>query len=278
MDWFRMPARQALEQLESSMQGLSRQEADRRLKQYGKNTIRERKPKAWWQVFFGQFNDLLVWILIGAAAVSAVTDNRESSLVIGAVLLLNAVLGTIEHQKAEKSLESLRALSAPEAVVIREGKKRRIPAEDVVLGDILVLEAGDLAAADGRLLEAVQMQVNESSLTGESAEVEKTIAAIKGKEVPLASQTNMVFAGTLITGGRGLCVVTSAGMDTEIGKIAALMNETEEKRTPLEISLDRFSGKLAVGILAVCVIVFWMDTYRGAPLLEAVMFSVARKM
>ncbi len=275
MDWFRMPARQALEQLESSMQGLSRQEADRRLKQYGKNTIRERKPKAWWQVFFGQFNDLLVWILIGAAAVSAVTDNRESSLVIGAVLLLNAVLGTIEHQKAEKSLESLRALSAPEAVVIREGKKRRIPAEDVVLGDILVLEAGDLAAADGRLLEAVQMQVNESSLTGESAEVEKTIAAIKGKEVPLASQTNMVFAGTLITGGRGLCVVTSAGMDTEIGKIAALMNETEEKRTPLEISLDRFSGKLAVGILAVCVIVFWMDTYRGAPLLEAVMFSVA---
>ena len=212
-----MPARQALEQLESSMQGLSRQEADRRLKQYGKNTIRERKPKAWWQVFFGQFNDLLVWILIGAAAVSAVTDNRESSLVIGAVLLLNAVLGTIEHQKAEKSLESLRALSAPEAVVIREGKKRRIPAEDVVLGDILVLEAGDLAAADGRLLEAVQMQVNESSLTGESAEVEKTIAAIKGKEVPLASQTNMVFAGTLITGGRGLCVVTSAGMDTEIG-------------------------------------------------------------
>ena len=120
-----MPARQALEQLESSMQGLSRQEADRRLKQYGKNTIRERKPKAWWQVFFGQFNDLLVWILIGAAAVSAVTDNRESSLVIGAVLLLNAVLGTIEHQKAEKSLESLRALSAPEAVVIREGKNRR---------------------------------------------------------------------------------------------------------------------------------------------------------
>lgn len=275
MDWFRMPARQVLEQLGSSAQGISRQEANERLKQYGKNTIRERKPKAWWQVFFGQFNDLLVWILIAAAVVSAMTDNRESSIVIGAVLLLNAVLGTIEHQKAEKSLESLRRLSAPWAAVIREGKKKRIPAEEVVPGDILVLETGDLAAADGRLLETVQMQVNESSLTGESVEVEKNIAAIKGSQVPLAAQMNMVFAGTLITGGRGLCAVTATGMDTEIGKIAALMNETEEKRTPLEISLDRFSGKLAAGILAVCVVVFWLDTYRGAPLLEAVMFSVA---
>ena len=275
MDWYGMPARKVLEKLESGMEGISRQEAEDRLKEFGKNTIRERKKKAWWQVFFEQFEDLLVWILIAAAVISAVTNNGESSIVIGAVLLLNAVLGTVEHQKAEKSLESLRALSAPEAVVIREGKKRRIPAEEVVLGDVLVLETGDLAAADGRILEETGLLMDESSLTGESAEVEKSAAALKESQVPLAAQSNMVFSGTLVTGGRGLCVVTAAGMDTELGKIAGLMNETAEKRTPLEISLDRFSGKLAAGILAVCVVVFWMDVYRGAPLIDAVMFSVA---
>lgn len=275
MEWFRIPSVQALEELGSSRQGLSDQEAKARLAEYGKNIIRERKKKAWWQVFLEQFQDLLVWILIAAAIVSAVTDNGESSLVIGAVLLLNAVLGTVEHQKAEKSLESLRALSAPEAEVIRDGRQKRIPAEEVVLGDVLVLEAGDLAAADGRLLEAVEMRVNESSLTGEAAEVEKGTALLRGTEIPLAARKNMVFSGSLVTGGRGLAVVTAVGMDTEIGRIADLMNATEEKRTPLEISLDQFSGKLAAGILAVCVAVFWLNIYRGEPLLDAVMFAVA---
>lgn len=275
MEWYRIPSGQALEELGSSRQGLSRQEAENRLARYGKNVIRERKKKAWWQVFLEQFQDLLVWILIAAAVVSAVTDNGESSLVIGAVLLLNAVLGTVEHQKAEKSLESLRALSAPEAEVIREGKRERIPAEMVVPGDLLALEAGDLAAADGRLLEAVEMRVNESSLTGEAAEVEKGVALPKGAEIPLAARSNMVYSGSLVTGGRGLAVVTAVGMETEIGRIAGLMNDTEEKRTPLEVSLDQFSGKLAAGILAVCVVVFWLDLYRGEPILDAVMFAVA---
>lgn len=275
MDWFRVPVGQVLEQLDSKREGLSEKEASKRQKQYGKNQIQERKKKAWWQVFLMQFQDLLVWILITAAVVSALTDNGESSLVIGAVLLLNAVLGTIEHQKAEKSLESLKALSAPEAKVIREGREKSIPAEDVVPGDILVVEAGDLAAADGRILESSRLRVNESSLTGESAEVEKSQVPVRGKEVSLASQSNMVFSGSLVTGGRGICVVTGTGMDTEIGRIAALMNETKEKRTPLEVSLEKFSGKLAAGILAVCVVVFWLDTYRGKPLLDAVMFAVA---
>ncbi len=275
MEWFRMSAGQALDQMESCREGLSEKEAAKRRKRYGKNQIQERKKKAWWQVFFMQFQDLLVWILITAAVVSALTDNEESSIVIGAVLLLNAVLGTIEHQKAEKSLESLKALSAPEARVLRRGREESIPAEDVVPGDILIVEAGDLAAADGRILESARLRVNESSLTGESAEVEKSPAVVKGGEVPLASQSNMIFSGSLITGGRGACIVTATGMDTEIGRIAALMNETKEKRTPLELSLEKFSGKLATGILAICVVVFWLDTYRGKPLLEAVMFAVA---
>ncbi|MDO5349845.1 MAG: cation-translocating P-type ATPase [Lachnospiraceae bacterium] len=275
MEWFRIPSGQTLEELGSSRQGLSHQEAAVRLIKYGKNVIQERQKKAWWQVFLEQFQDLLVWILIAAAIVSVLTDNGESSLVIGAVLLLNAILGTVEHQKAEKSLESLRALSAPEAEVIREGRREKISAEEVVPGDILVLEAGDLAAADGRLLEAVELRVNESSLTGEAAEVEKGTIPLKGAEIPLAARNNMIFSGSLVTGGRGLAVVTAVGMGTEIGRIADLMNATEEKRTPLEVSLDVFSGKLAAGILAVCVMVFWLDIYRGEPLLDAVMFAVA---
>lgn len=275
MEWYRLNSQRVLEEIGSDRQGLSAQEAQRRLKEYGKNQIRKKKRKSWFRVFLEQFRDLLVWILIAAAVVSAMTDNGESAVVIGAVLLLNAVLGTVEHQKAQKSLDGLQALSAPEAKVIREGKRERIAAADVVPGDILVLETGDLAAADGRLLEVVDLRVNESSLTGEAQEVEKEIRMLKEEEVPLASRSNMVFSGSLVTGGRGVAVVTSTGMNTELGQIAGLMNKTEEKRTPLEHSLDQFSGRLALGILVVCVLVFWMDIYRGESLLNAVMFAVA---
>lgn len=275
IEWYRQNSQRVLEELGSTRQGLSRQEAQNRLKQQGKNKIREKKQKSCLRVFLEQFQDLLVWILIAAAVVSAITDNGESAAVIGAVLLLNAVLGTVEHQKAQKSLEGLQALSAPEAKVIREGRTERIAAEDVVVGDILVLECGDLAAADGRLLEAVDLRLNESSLTGESQEVEKEIRMLKEKDIPLAGRSNMVFSGSLITGGRGVMVVTATGMDTELGQIAGLMNKTQEKRTPLELSLEQFSGRLAIGIFAVCILVFWLDLYRGESLLNAVMFAVA---
>ncbi len=273
--WYRWNSQRVLEELGSSRQGLSRQEAEKRLKENGKNKIQEKKKKSCLRVFLEQFQDLLVWILIAAAVISAMTDNGESAVVIVAVLLLNAVLGTVEHQKAQKSLDGLRALSAPEAKVIREGKREKIPVEDVVVGDILVLECGDLAPADGRLLEAVDLRLNESSLTGESQEVEKEIRVLKEEDVPLASRTNMIFSGSQITGGHGVAVVTAVGMESELGQIAGLMNKTEEKRTPLEISLEQFSGRLAIGILVVCVIVFWLDLYRGESLLNAVMFAVA---
>ena len=272
--WYRWNSQRVLEELGSSRQGLSRQEAEKRLKENGKNKIQEKKKKSCLRVFLEQFQDLLVWILIAAAVISAMTDNGESAVVIVAVLLLNAVLGTVEHQKAQKSLDGLRALSAPEAKVIREGKREKIPVEDVVVGDILVLECGDLAPADGRLLEAVDLRLNESSLTGESQEVEKEIRVLKEEDVPLASRTNMIFSGSQITGGHGVAVVTAVGMESELGQIAGL-NKTEEKRTPLEISLEQFSGRLAIGILVVCVIVFWLDLYRGESLLNAVMFAVA---
>lgn len=173
-DWYQVSENEALAQLKTGRSGLSREEAGKRLKEYGKNRLRETKPKAWWQVFLEQFQDLLVQILIGAALVSIASGNRESAIVIFAVLLLNAVLGTVQHENARKSLESLKALSAPSAQVIRGGHRQKIPASEVVPGDILVLETGDLAAADGRILEASALFLNESSLTGEAESVEKT--------------------------------------------------------------------------------------------------------
>ena len=263
--------------LDSGRQGIDSGEAQQRLKEYGENVLEEAGRLQWWQVFLAQFKDLLVIILIGAAAVSMLTGDPESAMVIFAVLLLNAVLGTVQHQKAEKSLDSLKRLSSPEARVLRDGRSMTIPSALVVPGDILLLETGDMVAADGRLLEVYGLTVNESSLTGESLGVEKHTGAVKAREgtVALADRTNMVFSGSLVTSGRAVAVVTATGMNTEIGKIAVLMNGTKEQKTPLQVSLDRFSGHLAIAIIAICGLVFLLSLYRREPVLDALMFAVA---
>ena len=276
-DWFEQPEAEVLAGLDSGRQGIDSGQAEQRLKEYGENVLEEAGRLQWWQVFLAQFKDLLVIILIGAAAVSMLTGDPESAMVIFAVLLLNAVLGTVQHQKAEKSLDSLKQLSSPEARVIREGLLCIIPSSMVVPGDILMLETGDLVAADGRLLEVHGFTVNESSLTGESLSVEKHTRGIKsqGGAVALADRTNMVFSGSLVTSGRAMAVVTATGMGTEIGKIASLMNDTKEQKTPLQVSLDRFSGRLAIAIIAICGLVFLLSLYRREPVLDALMFAVA---
>ena len=229
-----------------------------------------------WQVFLEQFQDLLVIILIAAAGISMVSDNVESAVVIFAVILMNAVLGTVQHEKARKSLDSLKSLSSPSAKVIRNGQTLEIPSAQVVPGDLIALEAGDLAVADGRLLECHNLQVNESSLTGESLAVEKQAEAMETEgAVPLGDQFNMIFSGSLIIQGRAVMVATATGMHTEIGKIAALMNATGEKKTPLQISLDRFSGHLAAVIMGICALVFALSLYRKMPVLDSLMFAVA---
>ena len=225
-------------------------------------------------VFAEQFCDLLVVILIAAAVISMFSGNVESTIVIVAVIILNAVLGTVQHEKAKKSLESLKSLSSPSAKVIRGGQKIQIPSANVVPGDILLLEAGDMVAADGRILNNYSLQVNESSLTGESTNVDKEEGTIDG-EMPLADRTNMVYSGSLVTYGRAMVVVTGTGMDTEIGKIASLMNATKEKKTPLQVSLDQFSGRLAAVIMVICAIVFALSLYRKMPVLDSLMFAVA---
>ena len=273
--FFNRSVEEVLREQESSSGGLSNAQAADRLKKYGPNALVEGKKKSVLQVFLEQFKDLLVVILIVAAIISMLSGQGESTIVIFAVLILNAILGTVQYFKAEKSLESLKAMSSPTAKVLRGGAKVEVPSKEVVPGDIVFLEAGDLVVADGRVIENFSLKVNESSLTGESEGVEKTEEVIPGEKVALGDQKNMVFSGSLVTYGRATVVVTGTGMHTEIGKIASLMNQTQQRKTPLQQSLDDFSKKLAVIILAICVVVFGLSLYREMPILDSLMFAVA---
>ena len=260
--WYQMSKDDVFKKLDVTSEGLSSEKAKDLLEKNGENVLQEGKKKTVLQVFLSQFADLLVIILIAAAIISLISGNVESTIVIFAVIIMNAILGTAQHIKAEKSLESLKSLSSPCAKVIRDGVKIEIPSKNVVEGDIIVLEAGDLVVADGRIINNYSLQVNESSLTGESTNVDKSDEIIDS-EVPLADRTNMVFSGSLVTYGRALIAVTGTGMNTEIGKIASLMNAAKEKKTPLQKSLDSFSKKLAIIIMAVCVVVFGLSMYNG---------------
>lgn len=273
-DWYQKDEQEILKELNVTKEGLTAGQAEQLLLEKGENVLKEGKKKSVLAVFAEQFCDLLVVILIAAAVISMFSGNVESTIVIVAVIILNAVLGTVQHEKAKKSLESLKSLSSPSAKVIRGGQKIQIPSANVVPGDILLLEAGDMVAADGRILNNYSLQVNESSLTGESTNVDKEEGTIDG-EMPLADRTNMVYSGSLVTYGRAMVVVTGTGMDTEIGKIASLMNATKEKKTPLQVSLDQFSGRLAAVIMVICAIVFALSLYRKMPVLDSLMFAVA---
>ena len=273
--YYRESKEEVLKELGANeQQGLTSKAAQEKLAQVGPNALVEGKKKSVVEVFLEQFKDLMVIILIVAAVISAFTGNLESTAVIIVVLILNAILGTVQHVKAEKSLEALKSLSAPVAKVLRDGKKQEIAAKDVVPGDILLLEAGDLVTADGRILDNFSLQVNESSLTGESTNIDKLDTTFE-KEVPLADRVNMVYSSSLVTYGRANVLVTATGMDTEIGKIATLMNETKERRTPLQVSLDQFSSRLATVILIFCALILGLQMWRGQPLLDALLFAVA---
>ena len=274
--YYKQTPQQALETQKTSANGLSGQEAQARTQQFGPNQLAEGEKKGVLQVFAEQFKDLLVIILIIAALISAASGNLESTIVIIAVLILNAILGTVQYFKAEKSLESLKAMSSPTAKVLRDGKRMEIPSTQIVPGDIVLLEAGDMVVADGRILENYSLKVNESSLTGESEGVDKTADVIHADQVALGDQKNMVFSGSLVTYGRATVLVTATGMNTELGKIATLMNQTQQRKTPLQESLDNFSAKLAIVIMVICAIVFGLSVFRSnMEILDALMFAVA---
>lgn len=273
-EWYQCTGKEVLDDLQVTDAGLTGSQVTERRRRFGENQLIESKKYPAWKVFLKQFQDLLVLILIGAAVISMLTDNMESTVVIFAVITLNAILGTLQHQKAQKSLESLKALSAPRATVLRDQREVQIPSREVVPGDILYLEAGDLVVADGRILEASALYINESSLTGESLAVWKTEKPVE-KTVSLADRSSMVYSGSLVTSGRGIIVVTATGMNTELGKIASMMNDTKEKKTPLQVSLDEFSSRLATAIMVICLVVFLLSLYRKMPVLDSLMFAVA---
>lgn len=272
-DW-NYSTQELLQKFDVTEQGLDNARVEETRRQTGENILQEGKKKSTLEVFLGQFCDLLVVILIIAAIISMFSGNAESTIVILLVLIMNAVLGTVQHIKAQRSLESLKQLSAPNAKVIRNGVKQEIPSKEIVPGDIVMLEAGDMIVADGRILHNYSLQVNESSLTGESTNVEKTDMVIEGK-VALADRVNMVYSGSLVTYGRAQILVTGIGMKTELGKIAGLMNAAKERKTPLQESLDKFSGRLAMLIMIICAVVFGLCIYRKMTILDSLLFAVA---
>ncbi len=256
--------------------GLSDQQVTESREKYGENAISEEKQKSLLRVFLEQFADLLVVILIIASIISMISGEIGSTIVILVVLIMNAILGTAQHVKAQKSLNSLKAMSSPNARVIRNGAQTEIPASEVVVGDILLMEAGNVAAADGRLIEAASLQVNESALTGESLNVTKNTEKIELSEVALGDRLNMIYSGSNISNGRAKAVVTGVGMNTEIGKIASLMQNAKKKKTPLQVSLDKFSKILSIAIICICIIVFLMTYFiNDQPVVDALMFAVA---
>ena len=262
---YQSSVKEVLGQMGSREEGLTIKEGEKSREKCGWNELAEGKKKSVLQIFMEQYKDFLVIILIASAIISGILGDAESAAVIVIVITMNAILGTVQTVKAEQSLQSLKKLSGPEAKVLRNGTVTPIPARELVVGDVILLEAGDYVPADGRLIENASLKIDESALTGESLAVEKSLDEIE-EEVPL---------GSFVTYGRGRAVVTSVGMQTEVGKIAGLLKSTSEKQTPLQVNLEEFGKKLSVLILVFCGILFGISVFRGENIGSAFMFAVA---
>ena len=262
MNPYQMKKEDVLKMLGTDENGLTQNQAKENQKKYGKNELAEGKKKNPFILFLEQYKDFLVIILIIAAIISGVLGDIESAIVIFVVITINAILGTVQHIKAEQSLDSLKEMSAPTAKVIRDGEIKVVEGKDVTVGDIVVIEAGDYVCSDGRIIENASLKVDESAMTGESEPVEKQETVLDG-EKPLGDRVNMLYSGSFATYGRAKMVVTSVGMETEIGKIASLLKSTQEKKTPLQESLDNFGKKLSLIIIGICVIVLGLELFRS---------------
>ena len=262
MNPYQMKKEDVLKMLGTDENGLTQNQSKENQKKYGKNELAEGKKKNPFILFLEQYKDFLVIILIIAAIISGVLGDIESAIVIFVVITINAILGTVQHIKAEQSLDSLKEMSAPTAKVIRDGEIKVVEGKDVTVGDIVVIEAGDYVCSDGRIIENASLKVDESAMTGESEPVEKQETVLDG-EKPLGDRVNMLYSGSFATYGRAKMVVTSVGMETEIGKIASLLKSTQEKKTPLQESLDNFGKKLSLIIIGICVIVLGLELFRS---------------
>ena len=270
--WHAMEIDEVTRNLNVTQEGLTSQEAQERLKKYGYNELQEKKRRTALHMFLEGFKDVFILLLLAAAIISGFIGYYEyatgkteqlfealtDTITIGAIVILVAITGFVQEYRAEKAVEALSKLAAPRARVLRDGKETIIPSKEVVLGDILVLETGDLVPADARLLEAIELKADEAVLTGESVPVNKELSVVK-ESAPILERQNMIFTATHVVYGRGKAVVTSTGMDTEFGKIAELVQAAEEEETPLQRKLDRFAGKIAKLVILVCAIIFALE-------------------
>jgi P-type Ca2+ transporter type 2C len=279
VNWYQLDPEDVLESQQSSNNGLDSEEARRRLAHYGPNELIEKKRKPLWVMFLDQFRDFMILVLIAAAIVAGVIGDASDTIAIAVIVLLNAVLGFVQEYRAEKAMAALKKMAAPSATVIRKGHPESIPAEYLVPGDLLILEAGSVVAADLRLIEAIRLKIDEAALTGESVPVEKDTEILSETDLSIGDRRNMAYKGSMVTYGRGLGVVTATGMKTELGRIASLLQDQQEGRTPLQKRLTSFGRKLAYAVLAICAIVFIAGLLRGEPpllmLLTAISLAVA---
>ena len=279
MHWHQKTVEDVIEELNTSLKGISSEEAQKRLLEYGPNELKEKKKKTPLMMFLDQFRDFMILVLIAAALISGFIGELSDTIAIIVIVVLNAVVGFIQEYRAEKAMAALKKMAAPSATVMRNSMPETIPASELVPGDIVMLEAGKIVPADMRLIEAAHFKVEEAALTGESVPVEKNTNALHDEHLPMGDRKNMAYKGTFVTSGRGAGVIVATGMDTELGRIAAMLQEEEEVKTPLQKRLATFGQKLAIAVLAICAIVFGIGIMRGEPpmlmLLTAISLAVA---
>jgi Ca2+-transporting ATPase len=279
MNWHCKEVDEILQSLKSSEQGLTTDEAGKRLISCGDNTIKQIKSRTVLHMVLDQFKDFMIMVLIAAAIVSGIIGEPKDTIAILVIVILNAVIGFVQEYRAEKAIEALRMMAAQVATVIRDGEAASIPASDIVPGDLVLLGAGNITPADIRLIKVAHCKIDESSLTGESVPVEKHINRLTDNMMPLGDRKNMAYKGTVVSYGRANGIVVSTGMNTEFGKIATMLQEQIEVRTPLQKRLAKFGKKLAIAVLAICALVFGVGLLRGEPpllmFLTAISLAVA---
>jgi Ca2+-transporting ATPase len=275
MGWHQKEIKEVLEELKSSVSGISSEEAGKRLVEYGPNALKEKRHKTPFMMFMEQFKDFMILVLIGAAIIAGIVGELTDTIAIVVIVILNAVIGFIQEYRAEKAMAALKRMAAPAATVIRNGLTSAIPSEELVPGDVVSLEAGKVIPADLRVIESARLRMDEAALTGESEAVEKHGRPLHDEDLPLGDRKNLAYKGTFVTYGRGTGIVVATGMDTELGKIATMLQEEEEVKTPLQKRLATFGRKLAIAVLAICLIVFAIGVLRGEPLMLMLLTAIS---
>ncbi|HSK88223.1 MAG TPA: cation-translocating P-type ATPase [Anaerolineales bacterium] len=273
--WHTLTIDRSFQELESQPVGLRRTEASQRMLKYGPNELQAAHRISPWEILLEQFKNVLILILLGATVISLFLGHGIESIVIAVIVLFAVVLGFVQEYRAERAIEALRQMAAPTATVLRDGVEIKVPAKELVPGDVILLHTGDRVPADARLLEAINLQVEEAALTGESVPVEKHIQALDNDDLSLGDRKNMVYAGTAVTYGRGRALVVATAMQTEFGKIAQLLQTIETGKTPLQHNLDKVGTVLARAALVVVTIIVVLGLLRGQPFIEMLIFGIA---